>query len=95
MRNYENLSAIYEPELQQFLLEFGLWDEFRMGLLQCTQCATNVGLENLYGFTMREGRVPGPICQKPECVKAALSDNPTSSYNHPKSTAHKRTTLEQ
>ncbi len=33
VRDSKNLNAIYEPELQKFLLEFGLWDSFHNGLV--------------------------------------------------------------
>lgn len=95
VRDSEKLNAIYEPELQQFLLEFGLWDSFHKGLLRCTQCATNVGLDNLFGFIMREGEAPGAICQKADCVEAAYSASRNSSHNHMRSKAHNQTTLGQ
>ena len=95
VRDSENLKAIYEPELQQFLREFGLWDGFHMGLLQCSQCTTNVGLENLFGFIMREGKAPKVICHKPECVEAAYSASRSSPHSHTRSKAQNETALGQ
>lgn len=56
-RNKTIIDAIYESELNFFLTEFGLIDDFREGRLRCFHTNQTITLDNLYGFFMHDGKV--------------------------------------
>ena len=65
------VDAVYEAQLEGFLTNIGLYDEFREGLLKCTVCGETVTKDNLYGFFVHHGRAVA-VCNRPSCIEKAF-----------------------
>ena len=66
------IDAIYETELEQFLLQAGLHADFHAGHQQCAVCGRVITVNNLFGFTVKQDSVVA-LCISGSCVESALS----------------------
>ena len=69
------IDAIYETELEDFLAQFGLLDDYHMGALRCVECARVITRDTLFGFVSAHGDLKA-VCDRAECIEAAYRSGP-------------------
>ena len=69
-RNVSTVDAIYETDLDYFLTQFGLLDDFRDGRLVCFFTKAVITRDNLFGFFMHGGEVLA-VSMNPQAIEEA------------------------
>lgn len=66
-RQREELKAVHDADLEQFLSSLGVLDQIKNGDHQCLVCKSRITLENLGAVHPREGKIFF-LCDRPLCL---------------------------
>jgi len=66
-KEYKEINAVHERDLNNLLTRLGVKEEFDSGKLNCKFCKKNINHENLYSILPESGGI-NFICDTPECI---------------------------
>ena len=66
MRKKRLIRAVYEKDLDEFLENAGLLEDFQKGNLKCAICGDIINIENISRFVIQDGNIL-LVCIQPSC----------------------------
>lgn len=67
----ENINVVYEDDIEEFIANLGLLEDFEKGNISCAFCGREITKENLQCILSIEGEIKF-CCDDLECHKKAL-----------------------
>ncbi len=69
----EEVSLLFEDDLDEFLRQIGLYDDFYSGKIKCPICGKTITKKNLGIIATRNGK-PFFICDSIQCISKFLGE---------------------
>jgi len=71
LRNYKDLNAVYEDDLDSLLEQVGLLESLNAGKLKCKFCKNVVARDEIYSV-IKDSDTHKVVCSRAECVSALM-----------------------